>query len=193
MTRILLHVHVLGRLYVVAGWLALLAASSLVLLGIGAVSLTIRTPEVAAGLAAAIFFGTAAVALVWGGVPEGTQELALIIADPDAPGGTWYHWVLFNIPADVTALAEGLPREAKLTEPKGARKGLNSWPSENVGYRGPMPPPGHGPHRYYFNLYALDTHIDLDPAQATAENLLAAMKGHVLAEAQTMGTYERKR
>ena len=68
MTRILLHVHVLGRLYVVAGWLALLAASSLVLLGIGAVSLTIRTPEVAAGLAAAIFFGTAAVALVWGGV-----------------------------------------------------------------------------------------------------------------------------
>ena len=131
--------------------------------------------------------------LVWGGVPEGTQELALIIADPDAPGGTWYHWVLFNIPADVTALAEGLPREAKLTEPKGARQGLNSWPSENVGYRGPMPPPGHGPHRYYFNLYALDTHIDLDPAQATAENLLAAMKGHVLAEAQTMGTYERKR
>ena len=77
--------------------------------------------------------------------------------------------------------------------PAGARQGLNSWPEGNVGYRGPLPPPGSGPHRYYFSLYALDRPLDLDPTEATAEALERGMAGHVLAEAQTMGIYERKR
>lgn len=131
--------------------------------------------------------------LEWSGAPAGTREFALICFDRDAPGGTWHHWVLYNIPGDATSLPEGLPRQPVLTSPAGARQGLNSWPSDNVGYRGPMPPPGHGPHRYFFSIYALDAHIDLDPAAATAEALEGAMAGHILAEGQVMGTYERKR
>jgi Raf kinase inhibitor-like YbhB/YbcL family protein len=131
--------------------------------------------------------------LVWGGVPEGTQSFALIVSDPDAPGGTWYHWVLFDVPGDVTMLPEGLPREATLQVPAGARQGINSWPDVNIGYRGPMPPPGSGPHRYFFSLFALDVPLRLEPGEATAEALERAMAGHVLAEAQTMGTFERKR
>jgi Raf kinase inhibitor-like YbhB/YbcL family protein len=130
--------------------------------------------------------------LNWSGVPAGTQELALICHDPDAPGGTWYHWVLYNIPASITSLPEGMPRDAVLSGPAGARQGLNSWPNDNVGYRGPMPPPGHGPHRYFFSLFALDAHIDLLPAEATADNLEKTMAPHVLAECQVMGTYQRK-
>jgi Raf kinase inhibitor-like YbhB/YbcL family protein len=131
--------------------------------------------------------------LAWGGVPEGTRAFALIVTDPDAPAGNWIHWVLYNIPGDVTVLPKGLPRESVLQVPAGARQGLNSWPSGNVGYRGPMPPPGSGPHRYYFSLFALDAPVDLDPAHATAEALQTAIAEHVLAEAQTMGVYERKR
>jgi Raf kinase inhibitor-like YbhB/YbcL family protein len=131
--------------------------------------------------------------LAWGGVPEGTRAFALIVSDPDAPAGTWHHWLLYNIPGDVTVLPEGLPREAVLQVPADARQGLNSWPSGNVGYRGPMPPQGSGPHRYYFSLFALDAPVDLDPAQATADALHTAIADHVLAEAQTMGIYERKR
>ena len=131
--------------------------------------------------------------LVLGGVPDGTRAFALIASDPDAPSGAWHHWVLYNVPGDVTALPEGLPRQANLQVPAGARQGLNSWPEDNVGYRGPMPPPGSGPHRYYFSVYALDAPVELAPAEATAEALERAIAGHVLAEAQTMGIYERKR
>ena len=131
--------------------------------------------------------------LVWGGVPESTREFALIVSDPDAPAGTWIHWVLYNIPGDVTKLPEAMPRLAMLQVPAGVRQGRNSWPENNVGYRGPMPPPGSGPHRYYFSLFALDAPIQLDPAEATADALQREMADHVLAEAQTMGIYERKR
>jgi Raf kinase inhibitor-like YbhB/YbcL family protein len=131
--------------------------------------------------------------LTWGGAPEGTRAFAVIVSDPDAPAGTWHHWVLYNVPGDVTELPEGLPREAVLQVPAGARQGRNSWPSGNVGYRGPLPPPGSGPHRYYFSVFALDAPLALDPAEATAEALQTAMADHVLAEAQTMGIYERKR
>jgi Raf kinase inhibitor-like YbhB/YbcL family protein len=137
--------------------------------------------------------------LAWSGLPAGVKELALICDDPDAPSRKkpfpkpWVHWVLYNLPADLLELPEGLSRDVELETPAGAKQGLNSWPEgENVGYLGPMPPNGSGPHRYYFKLYALDTKIDLAPEQATKEALLAAMKGHILAEAELMGTYEIK-
>ena len=130
--------------------------------------------------------------LSWSGAPAQTKEFALLVSDPDAPAGTWYHWVLYNLPATVTSLPEGLPRQAVLTEPVKARHGLNSWSSGNVGYRGPMPPPGHGRHRYYFTVYALDAHLELAPNLATPQAFQKALTGHVLAEGQLLGTYERK-
>ena len=130
--------------------------------------------------------------LTWSGVPAGTKELALIVHDPDAPVGTWYHWVLYNLPAAVSALPAGMPRDAVLQTPIKGRQGRNSWPSNNVGYRGPMPPPGHGRHRYIFTVYAVDAHIELAPNLATAEALKKKLAGHVLAEGELLGFYERK-
>jgi Raf kinase inhibitor-like YbhB/YbcL family protein len=120
--------------------------------------------------------------LAWEGVPEGTQELALICDDPDAPTPKpWVHWVLYKVPPDCKGLAEG--------DNADGAEGLTGW--GEPGYRGPMPPPGHGVHRYYFRLYALDQPVTLAPG-ASKEDLLSAMEGHVLAEAELMGTYERK-
>ncbi len=131
--------------------------------------------------------------LAWSNVPEGVQEFALICDDPDAPRDEpWVHWVIYKIPGDVRSLPEGIPRQAVLTNPPGARQGVNSWPSNNLGYRGPMPPPGHGPHRYFFKLYALDAKLDLPAGKPTKEKLLGAMQGHILAETELMGIYERK-
>ena len=118
--------------------------------------------------------------LAWTGAPQGTKSFAVICDDPDAPRGTWVHWVLFNLPADTRELKEG-------AEPKGATQGKNDF--GNFGYGGPAPPKGN-PHRYFFKLYALDTMLDL-PAGATKAQLVAAMKGHVLAEGQLMGKYQR--
>jgi Raf kinase inhibitor-like YbhB/YbcL family protein len=123
--------------------------------------------------------------LRWAGAPPKTQTFALVCEDPDAPRGTWTHWVLFNIPADKTGYAEGVPAEKEL--PGGARQGKNDF--GKIGYGGPSPPKGK-PHRYYFKLYALDTKLDL-PAGATRQQVLDAVKGHVLAEGQLMGTYGR--
>jgi len=122
--------------------------------------------------------------LAWTGVPAGAKALALICDDPDAPVGTWVHWVLFNLPADLTQLPEGLP--AAQTLENGAIHGTNSW--KRVGYGGPCPPSG--THRYFFKLYALDAPLTLG-SNATARDVQAAMKGHVLAEAQLMGRYRR--
>jgi Raf kinase inhibitor-like YbhB/YbcL family protein len=122
--------------------------------------------------------------LDWSGVPDGTSSLALICDDPDAPVGTWDHWILFNIPAGTTSLPEGVPADETLEN--GARHGVNSW--RRVGYGGPCPPGG--THRYFFKLYALDTKIDLT-AGATKDDLLGAIEGHVLAEGQLMGRYKR--
>jgi Raf kinase inhibitor-like YbhB/YbcL family protein len=124
-------------------------------------------------------------ALAWTGAPTGTRSFALICDDPDAPMGTWVHWVIFNIPADSTGLPEGVPRQATL--PDGAVQGRNSW--KKTGYGGPCPPPGK-PHRYFFKLYALDAALALD-ADAGSAGVEAAMKGHVLAEGRLMGTYRR--
>lgn len=123
--------------------------------------------------------------LRWTGAPQNTRSFALICEDPDAPRGTWTHWVLFNIPADKTTYAEGVTAEKEL--PDGARQGKNDF--GKVGYGGPDPPQGK-PHRYYFKLYALDTKLDL-PAGASKDQVRDAMKGHILAEGQLMGQYGR--
>ncbi len=122
--------------------------------------------------------------LKWSGVPSGTQSLTLICDDPDAPVGTWVHWVLFNIPADATALPAGVPADATLKN--GAHHGRNDF--RKLGYGGPCPPGG--THRYYFKLYALDTVLNLESGSTKAQ-LLAAIKGHILAEGQLMGKYRR--
>jgi len=130
--------------------------------------------------------------LAWSGVPEGTKELALICDDPDAPTAEpWVHWVIYKIPGDCPGLPEGLARTTRLKEPDGALQGRNSWPSgQTIGYRGPMPPPGHGVHRYFFRLYALKGKMVLEPGK-DKKALLAEMSGHILDEGQLMGTYER--
>ena len=123
--------------------------------------------------------------LRWGDPPAGTRSLALICEDPDAPRGTFTHWVAFNLPAESRELAEGVPGEATL--PNGTTQGTNDF--GKVGYGGPKPPPGK-PHHYFFKLYALDQPVELRPG-ATKAQLLAAVKGHVLGEAQVMGTFAR--
>jgi Raf kinase inhibitor-like YbhB/YbcL family protein len=122
--------------------------------------------------------------LSWEGVPEGTRSLALICDDPDAPAGTWVHWVLFNIPAG----EKGLPAEiaSKATLSNGALQGTNDF--GRLGYGGPCPP--RGTHRYYFKLYALDIFLSLN-AGAKKAQVEAAMAGHILAQAQLMGKYKR--
>ena len=127
--------------------------------------------------------------LAWSDPPARTRELALVVDDPDAPTAEpWVHWLLYNIPANVKSLPEGIPTTPTLTQPPGAAQGLNSWPKP--GYRGPAPPPGHGTHHYYFKLYALDAALGLG-AGLDKRALLAALKGHVLAETELIGTYQR--
>jgi len=122
--------------------------------------------------------------LEWSEPPQGVQSFALICDDPDAPVGTWVHWVLYNLPADVRALPEALPPDPRL--PDGSQHGENSW--RRLGYGGPCPPGG--THRYYFRLYALDTLLDLE-AGVGKEQLLKAMEGHILAQTELMGRYAR--
>jgi Raf kinase inhibitor-like YbhB/YbcL family protein len=126
-------------------------------------------------------------ALAWSGVPAGTKSLALIVDDPDAPDPqaprmTWVHWVVYDIPPSVTSLAEAAGT------PAGARNGLNDW--KRTGYGGPCPPIGR--HRYFHKLYALDALLG-DLGTPTKAALEQAMKGHVLAQAQLMGTYQKKK
>jgi Raf kinase inhibitor-like YbhB/YbcL family protein len=115
--------------------------------------------------------------LAWSNIPEGTASLVLIVDDPDAPGGTWDHWILFNLPADLTGLAQG---------GSGGTEGNNSW--NQTGYGGPCPPGG--THRYFFKLYAVDTTLDF-PAGTAKGALEAAIAGHILGEAELMGTFTR--
>lgn len=141
--------------------------------------------------------------LQWSSAPAGTQSFALIMDDPDAPMGTWVHWVLYDLPFETVGAglagaqkgqAQGLPLQ--LAEnvskdevlPNGAKQGLNDF--GKIGYGGPCPPPGK-PHRYFFRLYALDTRLNLPPRKKR-EDILEAMKGHVLAQAEWMGTCQRQ-
>ncbi len=130
--------------------------------------------------------------LSWTGIPEGTKELVLICDDPDAPTAEpWVHWVIYKIPADTQGLPEGVPRKPRLKEPPGAMQGRNSWPaSEAIGYRGPMPPPGHGVHHYYFKLYALEAHMVVEPG-LDKKAIMEEISDHILAEGVLMGTYQR--
>lgn len=123
--------------------------------------------------------------LRWTDPPAGTRSFVLICEDPDAPRGTFTHWVLFNVPAEVRELTEEASQEAGL--PPGAIQGRNDF--GKLGYGGPSPPRGK-PHRYFFKLYALDRQLDLRSG-ATKDQVQAAMKGHILAEGQLMGTYAR--
>lgn len=122
--------------------------------------------------------------LAWDGVPATAKTIAIICDDPDAPMGTWVHWVLFNLPASTKELTENVPTKKVL--PNGAKQGTNDF--GRIGYGGPCPPGG--THRYYFKVYALDCELKLD-AGATKAQLLKAMEGHVLAEGQLMGKYKR--
>jgi Raf kinase inhibitor-like YbhB/YbcL family protein len=123
--------------------------------------------------------------LAWNGAPAGTKSFALIVDDPDAPGGTWVHWVIYNIPPNTTTLPEGV---AKSDTVAGGKQGVNDF--GRVGYNGPMPPRG-SKHRYFFKLYALKSELDLKP-RATKSQLEAAMKSQILAQAELVGTYERR-
>ena len=124
-------------------------------------------------------------ALQWTPPPPGTKSLALISDDSDAPGGVWVHWVVYNLPPSEPALHEAFPPDDEL--PDGTRQGLTDF--GRTGYGGPCPPDG--THRYVFTLYALDTLLALPP-RATAKALKQAMAGHVVAQAQLMGTYRRR-
>lgn len=122
--------------------------------------------------------------LAWDGVPERTGSLALVIEDPDAPSGTYDHWVIYNIPSGSTGFSEKIPHDERL--PDGSIQGKNS--AGKIGYTGPCPPSGE--HRYFFRLYALDIELRLEPG-AGKKKLLDAAAGHVLAEADLMGRYAR--
>ena len=123
--------------------------------------------------------------LSWSNAPSAAKTFALIVDDPDAPGGTWVHWVIYDLPANSKELSEAVGKTETLAN--GAKQGLNDF--RKVGYGGPCPPPGK-PHRYRFKLYALDAPAHLKP-RATKQQLLDDMKGHVLGEAEIIGSYGR--
>jgi Raf kinase inhibitor-like YbhB/YbcL family protein len=122
--------------------------------------------------------------LEWSGAPAGALSFALIMDDPDAPGGTWNHWLLYDIPPDWQTLPQGFQPS------KPSVSGANDF--GKIGYGGPCPPKGRGAHRYFFRLYALDAHtLGLAPGIKRGE-LDRALKGHILAEARYMGKFERQ-
>lgn len=124
--------------------------------------------------------------LEWQLIPEGTKSLALVCEDPDAHGGPFIHWVVFNIPPNTVTFPEAFPTLKSL--PNGTTHGVNGF--GGIGYRGPSPPPG-GPHRYYFKIYALSAILDLEPG-STAAQLEKIILRRTLGKAETMGKYERK-
>lgn len=123
--------------------------------------------------------------LAWSGAPGATKSFALIMDDPDAPSGTFVHWVIFNMPASSSGLPEAVSGEAKLAD--GTQQGANS--AGRTGYTGPCPPSG--THRYFFKLYALDSMLSLSSG-AGKDQLLKAMQGHILAQGELMGTFSKK-
>src|SRR5215471_15237625 len=122
----------------------------------------------------------------WDSAPDGTKSFALICDDPDAPSGTWVHWVIYDLPATIKELPEAIQANEEVLS--GARQGTNDF--RRLGYGGPCPPKGNA-HRYYFKLYALDIVINLK-AGATKSDVENAMKGHIVGEGKIMGSYQRK-
>ncbi len=130
-------------------------------------------------------------ALTWSGwAPQGTKSFALTMFDPDARQGTgWWHWVVFNIPADVTALQAGAGAASNALMPQGAVQARNDF--ETVGYGGPCPPVGDSPHHYHFTVFAVDMHLDGLSPLTSGPSLLKALRGHVLAKAELIGLFGR--
>ncbi len=123
--------------------------------------------------------------LSWTKPPEGTKSLVLVCDDPDAPMGTWVHWVMYAIPPERDSLPEGIAKEAEVLD--GIKQGKNDF--HKFGYGGPSPPKGK-PHRYYFRLYAVDIIPELEPG-ATKKDIMNAINGHILAQGELMGRYQR--
>ena len=151
--------------------------------------LVLSSPAIAPGAAIAGDFACTGAdrspELAWSGAPKSTITFALIVEDPDAPGGTFIHWVAYNIPAGRTSLPAGVPPSAEI--PGGGTNGMNSF--DHIGYNGPCPPSGKT-HHYRFHLFALDSALSIgDRADAAAVE--AATKGHVVADAELTGTFER--
>jgi Raf kinase inhibitor-like YbhB/YbcL family protein len=159
------------------------------LLGMSAYALEIQSPDFKEGQMIPRSFtcmgSNQSPSLSWQGEPEGTVSFALICEDPDAPVGVWTHWIVFNLPASIHSLAEGVSPDAALAG--GAQQGLSDF--QKTGYGGPCPPLGQK-HRYEFKLYALDIILSLTGAVTRAQ-LLAAIEGHVLAEACLTGMFKR--
>jgi Raf kinase inhibitor-like YbhB/YbcL family protein len=151
--------------------------------------MTLTSPVISPGAAISSYFSCTGAdrspALVWSNAPQSTKTFALIVEDPDAPGGTFIHWVAYNIPVSVTSLPAGVPQSAEIAG--GGTNGINSF--DRVGYNGPCPPPGKM-HHYHFRLFAVDS--TLTPGdKANAAALESAMKGHVVASTELVGTFER--
>lgn len=149
----------------------------------------LKSPDFSSGSTIPLQFscvgGDISPALEWKAAPANTQSFALIADDPDAPMGTWVHWVLYNLPATTHSLQRDFPKSEKTTD--GALQGRNDF--GRIGYGGPCPPPGKA-HRYFFKLYALDTQLTLQ-AGASKKDLERAMKSHILEEAEIMGRFAR--
>jgi len=124
--------------------------------------------------------------LRWSGLPSNTKSVAIVMEDPDAPSGTFTHWVIYDIPGNVSELPEGVP--ARDTVLGAAKQGINSF--NRLGYRGPCPPRG-STHRYFFHVYALDAELGLGPGVAKSQ-VMSSLQGHILAEGQLMGRYGRR-
>jgi Raf kinase inhibitor-like YbhB/YbcL family protein len=125
--------------------------------------------------------------LSWKGISRSVKSIALICEDPDAPGGVWTHWIIYNIPSTVNHLNCGIAPKTTLSD--GTRQGKNDF--GKIGYGGPYPPKGHGTHHYFFKIYALNTVLMLPPKTTTRQVLLNAMKDYILAQGELMGTYSR--
>ncbi len=130
--------------------------------------------------------------LSWSGLPEGTKELVVICDDPDAPTEEpWVHWVIYNIPAGLGSLPEGIPREARVQDIPGVLQGKNSWKiGQTIGYRGPAPPSGSGLHHYHFTAYAIPAKLIAEPGM-DKDVVLQGIDAQVMAETELVGTYER--
>ena len=126
--------------------------------------------------------------LAWSGAPDKTVSYALLVEDPDAPGGTFIHWVLYDLPATTHGLSRGVPKQALLSSPHGAKQGKNDF--GKTGYGGPCPPKGK-PHHYHFILVALDKPLGMPPG-ASRDEVVESMRGHELARGELVGTYARK-
>jgi Raf kinase inhibitor-like YbhB/YbcL family protein len=172
-----------------AGCLALAAGGVAHPQGGATVTLELKSPDFSSGASIPRQFtcdgADISPALAWNDPPGATLSFALIADDPDAPVGTWVHWVLFDLLANGRALSQNVPKQEQLAD--GSRQGRNDF--RKIGYGGPCPPPGE-PHRYFFKLYALDTKLNLQPG-ATKRDVERAMQGHILAQGEWMGRYGR--